>query len=102
MTQTNHTPGPWSLKMTGWRTNPFAIYSPRRPGAVACVPSRTSVPLDEQDANARLIAAAPELLAVLEGMDEELSLWGADTIETMNLTARLDAIRAAIAKAKGE
>lgn len=102
MTQTNHTPGPWSLKMTGWRTNPFAIYSPRRPGAVACVPSRTSVPLDEQDANARLIAAAPELLAALKGMDEELSLWGADTIETMNLTARLDAIRAAIAKAKGE
>lgn len=51
---------------------------------------------------ARLILAAPDLLAALEGMDEELSLWGADTIETMNLTARLDAIRTAIAKAKGE
>lgn len=35
MTQTTHTPGPWSLRMTGWQTNPAAIYSPRRPGAVA-------------------------------------------------------------------
>ena len=70
MTQTTHTPGPWSLRMTGWRTNPAAIYSPRRPGAVACVPARTSVPLDEQSANARLIAAAPELLEALKNLIE--------------------------------
>jgi len=98
MTQATHTPGPWSFRTTGWSTNPFAIHSPRRPGAVACVPSRTSVPLDEQDANARLIAAAPELLAAL---DELLG-----DVELLNEPYRNEAIceraRAAIAKAKGK
>lgn len=100
MTQTNHTPGPWSLKMTGWRTNPFAIYSPRRPGAVACVPSRTSVPLDEQDANGRLIAAAPDLLDALEAMTAAFD-WQAPNANPA-INAAVEAARAAIAKAKGE
>lgn len=102
MTQTNHTPGPWSLKMTGWRTNPFAIYSPRRPGAVACVPSRTSVPLDEQDANAHLIAAAPDMLDALERAYQKLSFWMDDDKWDHGDEKALELIWAAIAKAKGE
>lgn len=99
MTNTTHTPGPWAFRMTGWRTNPFAIYSPRRPGAVACVPARTSVPLDEQSANARLIAAAPDLLAALEQClpiidAHRHAALGEGDIAAMNA-------RAAIAKAKG-
>jgi hypothetical protein len=95
MTQTNHTPGPWAFRMTGWQTNPAAIYSPRRPGAVACIPARTSVPLDEQSANARLIAAAPDLLAAL--------VWAVETADTEQYEADwYAAARAAIAKAKGE
>lgn len=100
MTQTNHTPGPWSLKMTGWRTNPFAIYSPRRPGAVACVPSRTSVPLDEQDANARLIAAAPDMLAALERIANSEEYHG--DLFVCDFETLQNVARAAIAKAKGE
>ena len=95
MTQTTHTPGPWSLRMTGWQTNPAAIYSPRRPGAVACIPARTSVPLDEQSANARLIAAAPDLLAALQ--------WAVETADTEQYEADwYAAARVAIAKAKGQ
>lgn len=94
MTQTTHTPGPWSLRMTGWQTNPAAIYSPRRPGAVACIPARTSVPLDEQSANARLIAAAPDLLAALE---ELLPMWSSGIDEPW-----VERARNAIAKAKGQ
>ncbi len=96
MTNAIHTPGPWSLKMTGWRTNPFAIYSPRRPGAVACVPSRTSVPLDEQDANARLIAAAPDLLAALQEF-----VGAVDAGAKFADVSVVDYARTAIAKAKG-
>ena len=95
MTQTTHTPGPWSLRMTGWQTNPAAIYSPRRPGAVACIPARTSVPLDEQSANARLIAAAPDLLAALESAIEAL-------IETRYYPSEIKRLRNAITKAKGQ
>lgn len=103
MTQTTHTPGPWwpdDRVDCEWMAqclieNPtwIAVEDTADDGGhiAYCAPD-----------NAHLIAAAPDMLAVLEGMDEELSLWGADTIETMNLKARLGAIRAAIAKAKGE
>lgn len=95
MTNPTHTPGPWAFRMTGWQTNPAAVYSPRRPGAVACIPARTSVPLDEQSANARLIAAAPELLAELENLVNAMENGWSDP-------AVADNARAAIAKAKGE
>ena len=97
MTQTSHTPGPWF--------DCPAIFSDcGYPSSIKAVRTGASVALiiSDNPQDAHLIAAAPDLLAALEGMDEELSLWGADTIETMNLTARLAAIRAAIAKAKGE
>lgn len=102
MTNTTHTPGPWMVHETGFYTNPFKITARGKHGAVANIPHSEITTTARQSANARLIAAAPELLAALEGMDEELSLWGEDTLETMNLTARSEAIRAAIAKAKGE
>lgn len=91
MTQAAHTPGPWKV------SKPTGNYIDAPTGG-----SIAALTYGATKADADLIAAAPDLLAVLEGMDEELSLWGADTIETMNLTARLDAIRAAITKAKGE
>ena len=100
MTQTTHTPGPWSLRMTGWQTNPAAIYSPRRPGAVACIPARTSVPLDEQSANARLIASAPDLLAALEQCLPIVDAYRRLSLGDGDLTA--NNARNAIAKAKGQ
>lgn len=50
---------------------------------------------DEDKANARLIAAAPELLEALEAILED-AFGGMDTL------ARIQAAEAAIAKAKGE
>ena len=102
MTNTTHTPGPWAFKMTGWQTNPAAVYSPRRPGAVACIPARTSVPLDEQSANARLIAAAPELLAALETAYNQLATWIDSDAWDADDERALELIGAAIAKAKGK
>lgn len=102
MTQTTHTPGPWSLRMTGWQTNPAAIYSPRRPGAVACIPARTSVPLDEQSANARLIASAPDLLAALESLHSCHRAFSDNEHWTMLDDDARALAEAAIAKAKGQ
>lgn len=99
MTNATHTQGPWSFRMTGWQTNPAAIYSPYRPGAVACIPARTSVPLDEQSANARLIAAAPDLLAALDQVDAYLS--PLDGEEDAYAEIR-NVIQQAIAKATGD
>lgn len=100
MAQAQHTPGPWSFRITGWKTNPAAIYSSRRPGAVACIPSRTSVPLDEQSANASLIAAAPDMLAALEFVLPCLTDINANHPQALS-DDELAQIKRTIAKAKG-
>jgi hypothetical protein len=55
-------------------------------------------PLDDTDANARLIAAAPELLAALEAL---LATPMISTLPNIGY-GPVDAARAAIAKARGE
>ncbi len=68
-----HTPGPWRLdnNTTYWKTNPYSI-STRKPGvhsvAIANIPARHTISRDEALANARLIAAAPELREALWAM----------------------------------
>lgn len=54
----SHTPGPWKLKRSG-------AISDADGELVATTGYRVRVGSDEDDANARLIAAAPELLALL-------------------------------------
>lgn len=66
--EAEHTPGPWTSHTTGFYQNPFKVLAPRRAGAVANVPRSTIARDGEQEANARLIAAAPELLTALESM----------------------------------
>lgn len=82
-----HAPGPW-LEFGG------RIESPN--GETVCVmpvwkPELLNAP------NARLIAAAPDLLGALEGL---MSLYGRTNDE--DATDELLAARAAVAKAKGE
>lgn len=64
-----HTPGPWHVAL-----DPQVIGARRQLGApfekVATV--SYNLPAEEWIANARLIAAAPELLAALEGLRAEL------------------------------
>jgi len=67
-----HTPGPWRLnENNNWKTNPFSV-TVRKPGVhsttVANIPTRMTVPPQEQQANARLISAAPDLLEALKGL----------------------------------
>ena len=113
MSETKHTPGPWYTDAIGriWRRNPSDLYE-YGGGVAGDKPVATvwkgwvnegevGFPLE---ANARLIAAAPELLKALEKLyalveGESPSLLDEDS----GGDSRLDIeICAAIAKAKGE
>lgn len=78
-----HTKEKWTYNENlNWKTNPFSITVQGRYGVhsttIANIPTRMTIPPDEQRANARLIAAAPLLLEALRAMlncvyDEELN-----------------------------
>ncbi len=70
-----HTQGQWHLSVNnGWTTNPFSIVV-RKTGVhrttIVNIPTRKTVSAEEQAANARLIAAAPDLLAALKALVED-------------------------------
>jgi hypothetical protein len=107
----SHTPGPWNIPM--WRGKPQrmdgkwlvnAAVRPERGEKVG--PPVADIHLSEADA--RLIAAAPELLATLEGARmwiTEITEATDDRAQDMRNTEHrravlLDEIRAAIAKAR--
>jgi hypothetical protein len=96
-----HTPGPWSLSGVMALDTPMWIVSV--PGEQARI--EISDYSQESEANARLIAAAPDLLAALEGLVEvakaaleEVNRDGAE----WHVAAELAEARAAIAKARGQ
>lgn len=85
-----HTPGPWKVDAMGnvWSADTKVCEMSEHPVmASGCYREKTD---DEHRANARLIAAAPDLLAALERIaDETAATWVCDVA------------RAAIAKATG-
>lgn len=94
MTDTTHTQGPWLCSGTSV-SNPQA----NRPNATICdVSGWGNRDEAEQIANARLIAAAPDLLAALENLTVLFDR--IDRSSATNKAAYNDAI-AAITKAKG-
>lgn len=100
---TQHTPGPWGCDWTSHHSHDYRLQQPN--GA----PLRLVVEANdhsEQRANARLIAAAPELLAALQAVWEffepvYVSAMAEDTERTAQ-DELMDTVRAAIAKATGE
>ena len=81
MSETKHTPAPWIASGTWVSTSDSSLIA-------NC----------GTDANAGLIAAAPDLLAACEGLVDWI-----DPNEAMDgLNREIDDARAAIAKAKGE
>jgi hypothetical protein len=108
-----HTPGPW--KLATHLGDPCTVYIERgqddEPG-ICTTDGADFVPVDseeEQEANARLIAAAPDMLAALKSAQASLRAWN-----TMGLSGpsakqvaaayenspEMKAISAAIAKAE--
>jgi hypothetical protein len=96
MTETKHTPGPWEIG------DHMQIWSDHCDGPLAETIPNAKPGVNES--NARLIAAAPELLAACEGVLGVLN-HGTPTKEdgTPNTHWKhIDIIRAVIAKATGE
>lgn len=91
-----HTPGPWACLHGSVYTQPLAG-APIAPIARMDREAGNGTSPVERDANAHLIAAAPELLDALE------EVLGAAYAEGYTLPTWIDdAARAALAKARGE
>lgn len=101
---TAHTPGPWAVWPMGrilaitctGRSKPH----PSEGMHVAAVhmPEHNTQHDELWHANARLIAAAPDLLAVVQELEESSGYWSEYDVPL----GIVDRLRAAIAKAKGE
>lgn len=116
--KTKHTPEPWKYdpgSVGVWAENPYGhglmrIADVRGWGHLTGRASCAMTKLDAariQDATGVLLAAAPDLLAALEGMIESYDLAYQNSPEIVqDSTLRgyfdIDAARAALAKAKGE
>lgn len=101
MIEAKHTPGPW--KVSGRRRQVIG-----RHGAIPCLLARVNVAASgvECDANARLIAAAPDLLAACEAAIQFIRNgveFGYIRLPDAGDPALLTppALEAAVAKAKG-
>lgn len=100
----NHTPGPWEIDAT----------YPEQSKKIHPVGSTIGVAIafgddeEETEANARLIASAPDLLSALQEVedwilrDEEALDFGQVAMSSQMLNERFQNVRAAIAKATGE
>ena len=87
-----HTKGPWGVGTESNGVSPRHVQILNDDGYIATVNYTNSI--NETNANARLIAAAPELLEALIDCRR--------TLEIANFTQELVVVSAAIAKAKGE
>ena len=93
--ETKHTPGPWILHPTAHHPAVRSIGTPDTgPRRICTVGTMNGNPVDK--ANARLIAAAPELLEALQNIIESVDKGNAAILCPLAAAAR-----SAIAKATG-
>lgn len=90
--KTKHTTGPWRVGDNG-----ATVFGPKTSETLRTIATLTKVPmvLNETKANARLIAAAPEMLEALE----EFLLCGPNAGHNQDL---LEQVKNTIKKARGE
>ncbi len=114
MSDTKHTTGPWRLSQIGFAHNdgsiPVLEDSQAEDSKIICTVNLQAkakrgeawkTPCAERDANAKLISAAPDLLAACEALVATCT--NAPPIDLMNRIGDCNAqARAAIAKATGE
>ena len=94
--EAQHTPGPWKAVEAAYNP-PGWLWVQNGPGALlADVHQNKNIPLEARNANARLMAAAPELLEALQEI-----ITAADGEGWSQLDAGFTKARAAVAKALG-
>lgn len=90
------TPGPWKAEQPDGNDPIIWINTAERPGATICTLHPLGWTIPTVRANARLIAAAPDLLAACEaalGYIEEYGRWGESRLHALRILE--SAIRAA-------
>lgn len=92
----NWTPGPWKTHSNIGRKGQLGVVADAAPCIIAIMGNQQAWPVESQ-ANARLIASAPDLLQALKASVKSAEHYGADPYQEPWL---IDA-RAAIAKAEG-
>ncbi|MEY4441048.1 MAG: hypothetical protein RL442_48 [Pseudomonadota bacterium] len=93
---TTHTPGPWTIHPQG-EANHYAVILDGGKW-LAALQFNGELMEAKQLANAKLIAAAPDLLAVLQELQGSAAYWSEYDVP-LGIT---DRIQAALAKATGE
>ena len=98
-----HTPGPWKAVEAAYNP-PGWLWVQNGPGALlANVHQNVNIPLDARNANARLIAAAPDLLVAARLAVLVLGRYVAhEPVEMCSMAEVADVVRAACAQAKGK
>jgi hypothetical protein len=94
MSATKHTSGPWTIECGKNYSNEIVGKSKTGKDWVLARTTAAKVGRDQDDANARLIAAAPDLLEALKILATQAESHGAEGVYW-------DKARAAIAKAEG-
>lgn len=92
MSEATHTPGPWRIIPRAHERNGPCIQRGREGGFMV-----KGMSSEAEDADARLIAAAPDLLAACKEAEEQLSIMAASPASNW----WVQKLRAAIAKAEG-
>lgn len=107
---TKHTPGPWKADPIYLGDSPkicaHRLFGGERGGSFATIENKTvtglRLPNTEAAANARLIAAAPELLEALKGLvGAHLATPGGPRGVMLDIPHFIDKANAAITKAEG-
>lgn len=93
-----HTPGPWAYAYDGSSTWSIGEADDPQDKLVASIGDRDDA---RATANARLIAAAPDLLKALEFCAQAIRTAGLDTVKGGICAQAFAEARAAIAKARG-
>lgn len=104
-----HTPGPWAVQnaeeCTGRQLDDlvkWVVTGDQHSLWISSGPTWDPEHAEESEANARLIAAAPELLEALQGTRREIAALVAACGDGVCTAAALEAADTAIAKATGE
>ena len=100
--ETRHTPGPWSVGETSANEGEGRFILGEG-GYVAVTVRGEGDSAREDEANARLLAAAPSLLEALRENEKLLAAYvNHEEVEMCAFAERLEAVRAAIADVEGE
>lgn len=93
----NHTPGPWQVC-----DDEINVYAPETDTAITNVEHPCAADYDTQRANAKVIAAAPDLLAACQWVVTDIAYKAPEEFADEAVHSRwLARLREAIAKAKG-